>query len=494
MSPQQVSCGLVAGDFRQVACNGWGDPFNAYAYSMAWFSNALYVGNSRGNLVMIHRHHPDWMKVWPVKTPKNFHDYDFRAEIWRYYPNADRWDRVYRSPWVLGRKGERVPRDIGYRSMAVFKPARESHPALYVAAFSPASSGRSPQILGSRNGVDFDAVSAPGSDPELNTYRILQVFDDRLYTSPTGRTGGEANASKFAVVLETGDPASEPWRPVSELGFGDPGNQTIFEMASFNGHLYAGTLNPFTGFQIWKTSGGRKPWRWRRVMTNGAYRGKLNEIAISMCVFNNALYIGTAINNGGYDRTYKVGPAASELIRLHPDDSWDLIVGAARMTPHGWKAPLSGRGPGFDNPFNSYFWRMAVHERSIYLGTHKWVVMLPWLNNNKWPPWFQRAVYRVGVDELAHSTGGFDLWTSADGVKWRPITRNGFNNPYNYGVRTLQSTPSGLFVGTANPFGPDVAVRSGDEWQYRPNPKGGLEIWFGSKNHSSSLIRRHDGH
>src|SRR5262249_14270677 len=28
-------------------------------------------------------------------------------------------------------------------------------------------------------------------------------------------------------------------------------------------------------------------------------------------------------------------------------------------------------------------------------------------------------------------------------------------------VRTLQSTPWGLFVGTANPFGPEIAVRNG---------------------------------
>jgi hypothetical protein len=377
--------------------------------------------------------------------------------------------------------------------MTLFRPARERHEALYAAAFSPGSSGRPPEILRCRNGRDFDSMSAASSDPALNTYRILQVFDGRLYTSPTGRSGGEANASGLAVVLETGDPASEPWRPVSEVGFGDPANQTVFEMASFNGHLYGGTLNAATGFQIWKTPGGRKPWRWYRVMTNGAYRGNLNEIAISMCVFKNALYVGTAIQNGGYDHTYHIGPAAPELIRIYPDDSWDLIVGTARATPCGWKAPLSGRGPGFDNPFNGYFWRMAVHDGSLYLGTYKWAVMLPWLKSDKWPAWFQGAVYRLGIDELAYSAGGFDLWCSSDGVDWRPVTRNGFNNPYNYGVRTLQSTPCGLFVGTANPFGPEIAVRARENWQYCLNPKGGLEIWLGSKTHGNSVVRRQDG-
>jgi hypothetical protein len=310
MTASPASRGLAPSDFRQLACNGWGDPFHAYAYSMAWFDGALYVGNSRGNLVMVHRHHPDWMRVWPVRIPRNFYDFDFRAQIWRYCPRADHWECAYSSPWVDGRNKSRVPRDIGYRSMALFKPAQDRCEALYAAAFSPASAGQAPRILRCRGGVDFDALPTAGTDPTLNTYRSLQVFDGRLYTSPTGRAGGAANASRSAIVLESADPASEPWRPVSELGFGHPSNQTFFEMASFNGHLYVGTLNPFSGFQIWKTTGGRKPWRWRRVITNGAYRGRLNEVAISMCAFNGALYIGTAIQNCASRSRCRAAPSA----------------------------------------------------------------------------------------------------------------------------------------------------------------------------------------
>ena len=75
-----------------------------------------------------------------------------------------------------------------------------------------------------------------------------------------------------------------------------------------------------------------------------------------------------------------------------------------------------------------------------------------------------------------------------DGVNWDPVTLTGFENPYNYGVRTLESTPWGLFVGTANPFGPEIALRdaingSGDcTWKYHANHNGGLEIWLGEKS------------
>ena len=487
--------GLCRSDFRQVAAHGWGDPFNAYAYSMEWFKGALYVGNSRGNLIMIHRHHPEWMNTWPVRMPNEFHDLDFRAQIWRYQPTTSLWQHVHSSPRVQGRKGQLVPRDIGYRSMATFRDA------LYVAAFSTASSGLPPQILRSCNGSSYDPISNLGTNPELNTYRILQVFGRHLYTSPTGKSGGEANASNSAVVLQSEDPATQPWRPVSERGFGDPDNQTCFEMASFNNKLYVGTLNPISGFQIWTTDCQQQPFRWSRVIANGAYRGNLNELAISMCVFNGALYVGTAVQNGGYDRLNKVGPAASELIRIHPDDSWDLIVGAPRSTPDGRKFPLSGKGPGFDNPFNGYFWRMAVHDGSLYLGTYKWTVFLPYLSPHKWPFDFHKIVDQIGIDELAYFAGGCELWRSPDGVNWLPVTRNGFDNPYNYGIRTLQSTPYGLFVGTANPFGPDVAVRvsksksGNDKWEFRPNAKAGLEIWLGSAQHRhSDLLRNHPRH
>src|SRR2546421_8496771 len=129
---QPRAIGPAAGDFRRVAVAGLGDPLNAYAYSMAWFNERLYVGTTRANLVMIHEHHPDWLRIWPIKTPRDFYDLDFRAQIWRYDPRAVDWQRVHVSPRVTGRSGQRVPRDIGYRAMTVFQGASDPAPSLYV--------------------------------------------------------------------------------------------------------------------------------------------------------------------------------------------------------------------------------------------------------------------------------------------------------------------------------------------------------------------------
>jgi hypothetical protein len=255
-------------------------------------------------------------------------------------------------------------------------------------------------------------------------------------------------------------------------------------MAVFADHLYAGTMNPDTGFQVWRTRAeGRPPYRWQNVISNGAHRGPLNESALSMTVFDGALYVGTGIQNGGHDLAHDVGPASPELIRIHPDGSWDLLVGEARRTPDGPKWPLSGLGPGFDSPSVGYFWRMAELDGVLYLGTLNWSVMLQYLRTPatsadrgaRWSRWF-------GLENLARFDGGFDLRCSQDGISWTPVSTDGLGNPYNYGARTLLGTPRGLFLGTANPFGPEIAARVAHGWLYVPNPQAGAEIWLGAKS------------
>lgn len=47
---------------------------------------------------------------------------------------------------------------------------------------------------------------------------------------------------------------------------------------------------------------------------------------------------------------------------------------------------------------------------------------------------------------------GFDLLVSADGINFDAITRDGFGDYSNHGLRTIGSTEYGVFMGTANPF------------------------------------------
>ncbi len=50
------------------------------------------------------------------------------------------------------------------------------------------------------------------------------------------------------------------------------------------------------------------------------------------------------------------------------------------------------------------------------------------------------------------SKKGFDLFVTEDGKNFNKISDNGFNDKFNYGVRTLLPSKDGLYLGTANPY------------------------------------------
>src|SRR6266404_5866346 len=273
---QISSTGLEETDFRKIAENGFGDGLNSYAHTMAWFKEHLYVGTTRANLAMVKGHNPPSLRFWPTNCPDDAYDLDLRAQIWRYNPRANTWLRKFISPLVNTREGKKVPRDLGYRGMGVFKGNGDEHPALYVSTWAASRAKRTPLIMRS-NGGKFTTVSRFGNDPTINSYRTLLPFNGRLYTSPTGKVHGRQNISECPTVFECSDLASQDWHPISAQGFGDSTNTTVFEMLGFNGFLYAATLNPIHGFQIWKAKPGGRFYKWTKVITDGAYRGNLNE-------------------------------------------------------------------------------------------------------------------------------------------------------------------------------------------------------------------------
>ena len=470
--------GLNRRDFRCIAQNGFGDGNNAYAHSMAWFNGHLYVGTTRGNFPFMKARLPIGMDVWPVECPENPFDLDMHAEIWRYDPKLDHWERVFKAPTIIGSHGKPIPRELGLRGMIVYSGGGREPPALFVSTWSPAR-GPGPNLLRSEDGRTFTPTCEPGLNGlPVTTIRTLCEFKGKLYTTPAGSRGGNPNVSAHSVVYESADPTAGQWEPVSDFGFGDAGNKTVFEMCAFGDHLYVGTFN-MEGYQVWRsTCEGEKPYHWERVMERGAYRGKLNQCVLSMMPFKGALYIGSGIQGGGIDTQNKVGPAPPELVRLWPDGRWDLLVGDERDTPMGRKVPLSGYMPGFNNFFNGYFWRMVAHEGWLYLSTFEWSTVMGYANRRRWPEAFTNVINHVGAQTILDHHSGFDLYRSFDGENWVPVTTNGMGNPYNMGLRTMVSTPHGLFLGTANPFGPKIMPLNGN--RYVPNPRGGCEIHFAS--------------
>ena len=395
-----------------------------------------------------------------------------RAQIHALDFQTGRWREVSRSPMIEGRGGIQVPRDMSYRCMTVFQGESDDRPTLYCSTYASAR-GQGAYILRSTDGEEFIPTLRPADFASVITVRFLVPFKGRLFTSPTGVAGGNPNAAFRAVIYETRDPVRRPWVPVNDLGFGDPDNISILEMAAFGDHLYAGTINT-NGYQIWRTRAeDNPPYQWERVIMQGAWRGKLNQCAFSMHVFKGALYIGGGIQHGGIDVANRTGPAGPELIRIHPDGSWDLVVGLGRDTPHGWKGALSGFRPGFGYISNGYFCAMESHDGWLYLGTLNWALMMRYASQENWPDIVRRVYNRLGSQAIFDNLSGAQFYRSYDGENWLAVTRNGFDNPYNYGIRTLVSTPYELSVGLVNPFGPKVGIVEGDHVRYEDNPRGG---------------------
>lgn len=451
--------GLVARDFTRISVGGFGDPHNRLAHSMAWFDDHLYVGTTRNHIE----------SERAAGRPSG-------AQIWRYSPGAERWELAFQSPLVRAGDGSETPRDLGYRGMIVFQGPSDERPALYVTTISRLGA----LVLRSEDGQAFTAVSPAGMGRPGNVaYRMLVPFRGRLYVWPAGRSGVltesvERDLDIDALVYESEDPAGGRWRPVSAPGFGNGGNLFVFDMAAFEDELYAGTFNPVSGYQIWKTdAAGEPPYRWRSVLRNGAGRGARNETVASMYAFRGSLYAGSGVPGFGYDRVHEVGRAAAELVRINGDRTWDLITGDRRRTASGAKEPLSGFGPGFGNSFNSAFWRMVEHDGHLYVGTYDWSSYLSFLAAKASPR------RRGMVPPMVAKQGGFDLWRSADGRRWVQVTGNAFNTPFVYGLRTFASTPVGLFVGSVGLAMGGSGV--GNRGANNAGTRGGLEIWLGRR-------------
>ena len=480
--------GLRAQHFRRVCTNGFGDRHNAYVYSSVWFDGHLYVGTSRANLCLLKFAMPYvHIDTWPVDCPHLNYTSKFerrwaRGELWRYAPALDQWTRCYQSPMVVDPTDDCLySRDLGYRAMTVFQGESDARPAIYCASWSR-SHGQGPEILRSRDGITFETLINPrfsshDKDLVVTAIRTLVPYRGRLFTAPTGASKGNVNIAWNSLVFETRDPASGVWRSVNDPGFESaPEVAVVYELAVFHDYLYAGT-GGLNGFQIWRTrAAGNPPYSWEKVLSHGAGRGALNQGAVSMMGFGDYLYVGTGIQNGGHDRRFNIGPAAAEIIRIHENGDWDIVVGNGR----DGKEPISAMGAGFNNYFCGYMWRMGIHDGWLYVGTMDWTVILRYVDLEAKPYKSARLLAAAGVENFIAYQGGFDLWRTYDGENWLPVTRTGFDNPYNFGCRNIVSTPHGLFIGTANPFGPTAAVKVNGHWEYQDNPAGGLEVLLGS--------------
>ena len=108
------------------------------------------------------------------------------------------------------------------------------------------------------------------------------------------------------------------------------------------------------------------------------------------------------------------------------------------------KNPTSNLDAGFGHTLNDHVWYMDDETRYLYAGTYNAAT------GSRNDP--------VNGPLLLHNMGAH-LYRSPDDWYYSAVTTNGFSNlsdPYggkfDFGVRTMTSTPAGVFVGTANDY------------------------------------------
>ncbi|MCH7883880.1 MAG: thrombospondin type 3 repeat-containing protein [Planctomycetes bacterium] len=472
-SPAVRAVELTSEDFRQVGVQGFGDRGNSYVWSAAFFRDKLYIGTNH-NFLCIARSAggvplSGALPQLPVECESKLLDTDLRGRIYTLDPATNEVELVYISPTVsvLTSDGTRVrtAQDAGYRTMIVFREP-DGTEALYVGTFAtPGTASAQPRILRSVDGRIFRELPLEFSNPDrFGSFRSLTIFKNRLYVLGIGRGGNSA----LSALLEASDPASGRFRVVSVAGFGDPVNLSGFELAVFKNHLYVGTGTLSEGFQLLKTqAAGQPPYAFQKVLVQGAFRGSKNQNIVSLYPYQGYLYVGTGLNFVGLSLVPDISIGPAELLRVKADDTWEIVAGEARDTPDGFKEPISGKKSGFGNAFNGYIWRMVEHDGVLYVGTFDTSVIAQFstdieIENNEdrvdldFPPFLVDLVGRADPDEIGDIisavSGGFDLWSTTDGVNWELVSHNGLGDEYNYGVRTFVSTPWGLYLGSANPF------------------------------------------
>ena len=270
-------------------------------------------------------------------------DLSLQAEIWRWQPVSELWQRVFQSPLALDnpgpgapappRTGKKLPYEIAFRGLAAHVEPNGTEALYAFGVNSTVMWDRTklppPRILRSTDGSNFAPIpQTPGTflgnlpfNPDHSSFRSPVSYQGKLFVL-SGPIFGQG------TLIGSADPAKgdNAWFLASPPGL------LFYELAVFNGWLYLGGFDTATGYTVLKTRAqGTPPYQFITVVPGGAYLpDRPSKSVVSMHESFGRLYVGTA--------TY------TEIIRINPDDTWELVIGSPRL------APLPGGGVRVEVP------------------------------------------------------------------------------------------------------------------------------------------------
>lgn len=291
----------------------------------------------------------------------------------------------------------------------------------------------------------------------------VQIFDSSgaYLTTIGGRSGGASGRFRgpFGVAIgpdgalyvadrdnnriQKYAPGVPNWVQRNINGFGDR-DRNVNALAPFGGHLYAGTSRYVTsGAQIWRMDAAGN---WNAVMTDGF--GKSTNAGIEhLMEFKGHLYAGTESSTDNPPYT-----AGGEIWRSSNGTTWEQVVDG-----------------GFGDLYNGGIFHMAVYSDQLYAGSWTYTNTLGagiWRSSTgDAGDWTQVAVNGFGdpgnrailtmqefdgylyAGTRSNSPNGADIWRY-DGATWTPVVTDGFGDPATYDIAALAVLGDYLYAGT----------------------------------------------
>jgi len=357
-----------------------------------------------------------------------------QATIQRYGPASDGSDAPWETLWT-----HQVP--LTDPDAASYPPLLGSHLGSLTEAGQPVlyalvNLGAASQLLLCRDGQTFEPVSAANLTPLL-PYRLLGDIAQPHAFCPPPVPGLSLNLPASGGLCQlTSLEQTNLQDAVPPEVCADP--HRISQVLMVDQQIYMAITDPVQGFQLWVSQPGNiTPYTWRQVIAQGAYRYSQNQRVMAMVAFQGDVYL-----LAGPRQPTEAGAFASpELLRVYPDDSWDVIIGNPRFTPLGLKLPLGAMGPGFEQRFNRAAGGLLVHDNTLYA-----------------------LLYAVspaakGAEIPAPTV---ELWGSTDAETWQQQSFSGLLDQVDHPVVTPLSTPEGLVLFAHSNYGQLLHQRQRD--------------------------------
>ena len=405
--------------------------------------------------------------------------------------------------------------------MEVFKAASDDAPALYVVNYPIFY----PRVLKIATGYDPSSDEpVEVLRFQQGSLRSTAVHEGRLFIGNANLDIWASHNPQEVPSCNPliPDDATEGWVKVADSCdfpgynpdyFNNPTVPGVWDMISFNGFLYAFLGEPMgapdtIGFLVYKGHpvpfSEPEEWEWEEIVGPagkfGPGMGYSLNFGATPCIFQDQVYVGTFTNHPSWMlKLFGEEPdiidflnsaAPPQIYRFDTNDDWQMVIG----DPHTVYVeglgnqlilPMGNYSGGFYHPlpvifppylgidfselktfnfsFNSYIWRLGVFEGKLYCTTFDQRAGMErvfdfMLSENP----VIAGVLGYIIQALNHNPGGFDMYMTRDGITWEGVTKNGFDDPFNYGGRSISTFDEGMFVGTSNPsFGCQMWAYSG---------------------------------